>query len=65
MEKIVGSLSEYKNRARIDIRVHFQPNQADPYSWVPTKKGIALNPDTWKDFKELIGKVNKAIEKAA
>ena len=64
-EKIIANLVEYKGKQRIDIRVHFLPDQAEPYKWVPTKKGLNLAPDNWKKFKELIAKIDEAIAKSA
>ncbi|MFH2061071.1 MAG: transcriptional coactivator p15/PC4 family protein [Pseudomonadota bacterium] len=61
MEKVVANLVEYKGKPRVDIRVYFQPNQAEPDTWIPTKKGINLDPDSWQDFKGLVGKIDKAI----
>ena len=63
MEKIVASLGEYKGRPRIDIRVFWQPEPAEPDKWVATRKGINLSPDRWQDFKKLIARVDKAIDK--
>jgi hypothetical protein len=64
-EKIIGNLVEHKDRHLIDIRVYSQPDEAEPYKWVPTKKGFNLNLDNWIDFKELIGKIDKAIAETA
>lgn len=62
LEKVVATMGEYKGKPRIDIRVHFQPDASEPDNWIPTKKGINLSPDMWPDFKELVGKVDKAID---
>ena len=59
-EKIVGSLAQWQGKQRIDIRVYFKPDN-NPDNWIPTKKGINLDPDTWGDFKALIGKIDKAV----
>lgn len=53
MEKIIASLTEYKGKSRLDVRVHFKPNAAED-KWFPTKKGINLDPEAWKAFKELM-----------
>ena len=61
-EKIVVTLGEYKGKQRIDMRVYFQPD-ADPGNWKPTKKGINIDLDSWGEFKDLVGKVDRAITK--
>lgn len=61
MEKIVASLGEYRGKPRIDIRIYFMPEVSEPDKWLPTKKGLNLSPDDWPEFKELVGKVGKAI----
>ena len=62
LEKIVATLGEYKDKQRIDIRVYFQPD-ADPNNWIPTKKGINISLDSWPEFKDLVEKVDRAINK--
>jgi len=61
-EKIVLSLGEFKGKLRVDIRTHFLPDTDDPESWKPTKKGINMDLEQWSNFKELVDKVDKAIE---
>ncbi len=34
-------------------------------NWLPTKKGINIDTETWPEFKKLIGKVDKAITETA
>ena len=59
-EKIVATVGEFKGRTRIDFRMYFKPEVTED-KWVPTKKGINLDVDMWSDFKELVGKVDKAL----
>lgn len=65
LEKIVGAVGEYKGRTRIDLRVYYQPLAHKPDEWVPTKKGINLDPETWDDFKKLVAKIDQALTKKA
>ena len=61
LEVIRASIGEFKEKQRIDIRTYYQPD-ADPNNWVPTKKGINLSLDNWKDFKDLVEKIDQAIK---
>jgi len=65
LEKIVAAIGEFKGKTRIDLRVYYQPVAHKPDEWVPTKKGINLDPETWYDFKNLIAKVDQALTKKA
>ena len=58
IEKIRATLSVYKGKDRVDLRVYYQ---VDNNEWRPTKKGINLSVDSWDDFKGLVRKVDKAI----
>jgi hypothetical protein len=62
LEKVVATLGEFKGKPRIDLRVYFKPDVSEPDKWLPTKKGINLDPGSWQDFKELVGKVDKALD---
>jgi hypothetical protein len=61
VEKIVAIIGTYQGKDRIDIRTYFNPDQSEPDNWVSTKKGINIDVRSWKDFKNLIGKIDKAI----
>ena len=60
-EKIVASLSEFKGRQRIDIRLYFQEDITDPNSFVPTKKGLNMGLHNWPEFMQLVGKIDKEV----
>ena len=62
VEKIMVAVSEFKGKLRVDLRTHFLPDENDPDTWKPTKKGINMDLDQWEEFKALIDKVDKAIE---
>jgi len=49
LEKIVATLAEYKGKQRVDIRVRYQD---DNQEWIPTKKGINLGLNSWKEKKD-------------
>lgn len=59
-EKVVGTIGEYQGKQRVDLRIYYQP---DADNWYPTKKGINLGLDNWKDFKDLMGRVDDALSK--
>ena len=61
LEKIVASLGEYRGKQRIDFRIYFQPD-TNPDNWVPTKKGINLDIDSWGEFKDLVERIDQAIK---
>ena len=63
LEKIMAVLGEYRGEQRIDIRTYFQPKQSNPDYWQPTKKGINLSPENWKEFKKLVEKVDQFVIK--
>jgi len=60
IEKAVVSLSTFKEKDRFDIRIFYQ---ADAREFIPTKKGINLDIESWEEFKELIDKLGEAIRK--
>jgi len=58
IEKVVVSLSTFKDKERFDIRIFYQ---ADAREFIPTKKGINLDIESWEEFKEMIDKLDQAI----
>ena len=60
IEKVVASLSTFKDKERFDIRIFFQ---VDAREFIPTKKGINLDVDSWQEFKDLVDKLGEAIRK--
>ena len=58
-QKIVAAFVEYHGKPRIDFRVYYQ---SEPDKWMPTKKGFYLDPESWDDFKELVGEMDRAIK---
>ena len=63
-EKVVVSVNEFKGHQRVDLRVYFQPNVAKPDEYVPTKKGINLSAEMWKELKALIPEIDRALSAA-
>ena len=61
LEKIVATLMESKGKQRIDIRIYALSDQQEPDNWLPTKKGINLTMDDWKEFKALVDKIDRTI----
>ena len=65
LEKLVFTVSEYRGKQRIDIRVHFRPEKSNPDKWVPTRKGVNVDIDTWPKFKALIAQTDQILKKSA
>lgn len=59
-ERIRVSTQEYKGHKFIDCRVYFVD---DTGTWRPTKKGIALNPETLDGVVELLRKAARELKK--
>jgi hypothetical protein len=47
------------NKVNINLREYFEKDKL----WLPTKKGITLNLDQWKILKNLIPRIDEAINK--
>jgi hypothetical protein len=58
-EVIFLSLSEFKGRRLIDIRVHVPGDQEG--DWVPTRKGISLALGLYPAFREALGELEEAL----
>jgi hypothetical protein len=57
-ETIHFRLGEFKGHRFIDMRVFVNEDGKDP---VPTKKGLAVSPALWPQFKEALAQVEEAI----
>ena len=51
-EKLIVSISEYKEHTYIDIRVYYEDKKTGEYK--PTKKGVALPPSIIREVMELV-----------
>ncbi len=60
-EVVFLSLSEFKGRRLIDIRVHV-PGEAEG-DWVPTRKGVSLSVSLYPAFKQALGQLEEALLK--
>lgn len=60
-EVVFLSLSEFKGRRLIDIRVHVPGDQEG--DWVPTRKGVSLAVSLYPAFKEALGQLEQALIK--
>ncbi len=58
-ETIFLSLSEFKGRRLVDIRVHV-PGEQDG-EWVPTRKGVSLAVGLYPAFKQALAELEKAL----
>ena len=57
-ETICFRLEEYKGHKFVDMRVFAIEEGKDP---APTKKGLAVSPALWPQFKVALGKLEQAI----
>ena len=57
LEKIKVTLQDYKEHRFIDIRVYYENNGI----FYPSKKGICLNKDNYKETLKLIEKAGKEL----
>ncbi len=60
-EVVFLSLSEFKGRRLIDIRVHVPGDQEG--DWVPTRKGVSLSVSLYPAFKQALGQLEQALIK--
>ncbi len=60
-EVVFLSLSEFKGRRLIDIRVHV-PGEEEG-DWVPTRKGVSLSVGLYPAFKQALVQLEQALIK--
>ncbi len=60
-EVVFLSLSEFKGRRLIDIRVHVPGEQEG--DWVPTRKGVSLSVSLYPAFKTALIELEEALIK--
>jgi len=58
-ETILFSLSEFKGRRLVDIRVHIPGDREG--EWVPTRKGVSLAVGLYPAFKQALAQVEQAL----
>ncbi|MBM4284254.1 MAG: hypothetical protein FJ128_03240 [Deltaproteobacteria bacterium] len=58
-EVVFLSLSEFKGRRLIDLRVHVPGNTED--EWVPTRKGVSLAVGLYPAFKQALAELEAAL----
>lgn len=58
-EVVFLSLSEFKGRRLIDIRVHVPGDQEG--DWVPTRKGVSLAVGLYPAFKQALAQLEQAL----
>jgi hypothetical protein len=57
-EAIKFTLQEYKGHKFADMRIYVQADGKDP---VPTKKGLAVSPTLWPEFKKALAQIETAM----
>jgi hypothetical protein len=57
-EAIKFSLREYQGHKFADLRIYVQE---DGKAQVPTKKGLAVNPTLWREFKKALEQLEAAM----
>lgn len=60
-EEVRISLTKFKGKDLIDLRVYYQPDDGEEMR--PTKKGITISLDKFNELKNAILTVEKAITK--
>jgi len=58
-EVVFLSLSEFKGRRLVDIRVHIPGDREG--EWVPTRKGVSLAVGLYPAFKQALAQVEEAL----
>jgi len=61
LEEVRVSLTEFKGKALIDLRVYYQPEDGEEKR--PTKKGITISPEKFPELKKAILALEKALQK--
>ncbi|HNR12032.1 MAG TPA: transcriptional coactivator p15/PC4 family protein [Thermodesulfobacteriota bacterium] len=59
-EEVRISLTEFKGKDLIDIRVYYQPEGEEEMR--PTKKGITISPEKFTELKKGIQQLEKALK---
>jgi hypothetical protein len=52
------SVGKFKGSVNINLREYFEKDG----KWLPTKKGITLNTESWNLLKKLMGDIDLAIK---
>ncbi|RLA94900.1 MAG: hypothetical protein DRG25_01510 [Deltaproteobacteria bacterium] len=61
LEEVRISLTEFKGKELIDLRVYYQPENGEEKR--PTKKGITISPEKFPELKKAILALEKALQK--
>jgi len=61
MEEVRVSLTEFKGKDLIDLRVYYQPEDGEEKR--PTKKGITISPEKFPELKKAILALEKVLQK--
>jgi hypothetical protein len=59
-EKVRVTLSRFLGKTFVDFRAYFQD---DDGTFRPTKKGIAISPDSWDNFRSAVQAAERELEK--
>ncbi len=57
-QKLIFSLSNFRNKQYIDIRTWFQDQSGE---WKPTKKGVHFNIDLFENFQAILNSLNQLM----
>jgi len=60
MEEVRVSLTEFKGKDLIDLRVYYQPEDGEEKR--PTKKGITISPEKFPELKKAILALEKVLQ---
>src|SRR4030042_4260996 len=62
-ELVRVSLSEYRGKRYIDLRIYFDGGQGEAADWNPSKRGLCIGVDLLAELKEAIDKAAEEYEK--
>jgi hypothetical protein len=59
LEEVRVSLTEYRGRQLIDLRVYYITAEGEPR---PTKKGVAISVELYPELKEALAKLDQTLK---
>ena len=58
-EKIIFSVSDFKGKKYANIRIYYEDDEG---AWKPTKKGITVAMDSFREFKERVEELESHLK---
>jgi hypothetical protein len=57
-EKIVFGVTEFKGKTYADVRIYYEDDEGE---WKPTKKGITVALDRFREFRDNLDKLERFL----